>query len=239
MACQCYNVDVKAEGLHHYIDTTDAKGKPKKQYLGKSLETWRFALSCGCSQGHCYYETLNNFTARKHRDCRFCSIATESSGVRHAAGVPRSEKDLMLALLEQGLDKAVACQVGLPFWPGRIDLYHLPTKTAMQADGSSHFVQTYHAKPFEKLQLSLQCCIDAWNAQTRLLRVHYQHSQLAAVAVEATQLYHTRFIMVTKEYDSVPVTWDGVTKNYVEWLQCKLPGAKWYLHPAVACTVFH
>jgi hypothetical protein len=55
MIGQCYNMDVQAEGLHYYIDITDDEGKARRQYLGKSLEKWRFALSCGCGQGHYYY----------------------------------------------------------------------------------------------------------------------------------------------------------------------------------------
>jgi hypothetical protein len=156
-----------------------------------------------------------------------------------ASSVPQCEKDFMAALQQQGIDTAVACQVNLRYWSGRIDFYHIPTRTAMQVDGSSHFAPAFYSDPCNQLMLDLRCCRAAWFTRNRLLRVHYTHAQYATAAVEAISLVYGSFVMVSAEYKDVQVTIGGITKSYVDWLKCMLWGSKWYLHSAANCMVFY
>jgi hypothetical protein len=71
-----------------------------------------------------------------------------------------------------------------------------------------------------------------------LLRVHYQHPEYDAVALEAISLPYGKFIMVTKEYETVQVSWDGITKSYIDWLHGLLLGAQCYVHPTSNSIVF-
>lgn len=171
--------------------------------------------------------------------CKFCSIATGRQGAAGPSLMSSSEEAFLVALQKQGIDTAVACQVDMPFWPGRLDCYHMPSKTAMQIDGSSHFVPAFYCKPYHKLQLSLRCCRAAWLSKHRLLRVHYKHTQYAAAAVAAIDLPHSRFVMVTREYESVQVCWGGISKTYVEWLYGLLLGAHSYVDPTSNSIIFY
>lgn len=211
----------------------------RKQYLGRSLEGHRFALGCDCGQGHCFYETLNNFSSRKEHLCRFCSLAT---GMWEAAGkdaIPECEQAFMAALQQLGVDWAVACQADLPYWHGRIDFYHIPSRTAMQVDGSSHFKVAHHRTSQHQLQMDLRCCRAAWLKGARLFRVHGDHGNMNTAALTAIQLPYSRFVMVTAVYASITVTWSGTSRSYVDWLQCVLPGAKCCVLAPSNCILFY
>lgn len=237
-AGQAFNPEVQQENLHHYIIVSDAKGKDRKQYLGKALEEWRFALGCGCVGGHLFYETLNNFCNRKDTLCRYCTLATGLWDAADKAHIPECEIKFMLMLQSMGLDTVVACQADLPYWHGRIDFYHLPSKTAMQLDGSSHFSRTHHRAPYQQLQMDLKCCRAAWMKGARLLRVHGDHGMIQLVVNEAIYLSYSRFVMVTRKYESVTVTWGGISRKYTDWLHSMLPGAKCCIHTPSNCVLF-
>lgn len=234
-----FNPIVYKEGKYHYILVPDPADGFRKQYLGKSLEHWRFALGCDCDKGHCFCETLHNFTKREDRLCKFCS---STNGMWEAAGkepMPECEKVFMAVLQQLGLDIQVACQADLPYWHGRIDFYHMPSRTAMQVDGSSHFSRTHHRTPHLQLHMDLRCCRSAWMHGGRLLRIHGDHGMMQVAAIEAIQFPYDRFVMLTRQYEHVSVTWKGISKTYVDWLQSMLLGAKRCIHAPSNCILFY
>lgn len=238
-AGQAFNPEVKWEGLLCYIIVPDGKDKGEKRYLGKALEKYRFALGCGCKGRHCFYETLNNFCDRKDRLCRYCTLATGLWDAAAKDSIPECERTFMSMLQSIGLDRSVACQANLPYWHGRIDFYHMPSKTAMQLDGSSHFTWTHHRTAYHQLRMDLKCCRAAWKKGGRLLRVHSDHGMMQLVVVEAIKVPYNRYVMVTREYESVTVTWAGITETYTDWLLSVLPGAKCCIHTPSNCVLFY
>lgn len=232
------NPTLHKEGSHYYIIIPDGGKHPKKQYLGKALEGWRFAPGCDCGHGHCFYETLHNFTKRQERLCRFCSLPT---GLWDAAGkdpIPECERAFMQELQAAGLDKEVACQADLPYWHGRVDFYHMPSRTAIQIDGKSHFIQAHHRTAQHQLQMDIKCCRAAWMGGGRLLRLPGDNGVKGTIAAAAIELSHSRFVMVSREYKHITVAWKGISKSYADWLLSALPGAKQCIHTPTNCIVF-
>lgn len=211
-----FNPIIYVEGMHHFIMVPDEKNEYRKQYLGSSLEGHRFALGCECAQGHCFYETLNNFSDRGDKLCRFCSTANGMWEAANKEAIPECELQFMAMLQSARIDQQVACQANLGFWPGRIDFYHMPSKTAMQVDGNSHFTVAHHKHPHDQLINDLRCCRKAWLGRGRLLRVHGDHGNMKTTALAAIQLPYSRFVMVTRVYETIPITWIGITRSYVD-----------------------
>ena len=54
----------------------------------------------------------------------------------------------------------------------------------------------------------------------------------------AVYMPHTRFVMVSRQYTSVAVTWGGITKSYTDWLLSVLVGSKRYFHTATGCIIY-
>lgn len=233
-----FNPVITEEGEHCYIIVPTADKGLKKQYLGRSLEQHRFALGCDCEGGHCFYETLHNFTHRPDRLCKYCSLATGMWDAANKKKVSEPEISLQLATKELGIDTQVACEVNLAWWHGRLDYYHMPSKTAMQVDGSGHFKDTYHMQEGHQLQLDLKCCRAAWMACGRLLRVHHESGLMCRVVMAAVCMPHARFVMVSRQYTSVAVTWAGISKSYTDWLLSVLVGCKCYFHSATDCIIY-
>lgn len=235
---QSYNPTVYQEGVHCYILVPEAGNGHKKQYLGRALEGYQFALGCDCEHGHCFFETLHNFTTRPDRLCKFCSSTTGMWEAAAKKKISEPENLLMAMLVEMALDKQVACEVALPWWHGRIDFYHMPSKTAVQVDGSGHFKGTYHMKHSQQLKADLRCCRAAWMTSGRLLRVHHKAVRVMRALLAAVCLPNARFVMVSVQYSSVPVTWKGVTRSYTDWLECVLVGSKCYFDSVTNCFVY-
>lgn len=233
-----FNPTIHEEGQYHYIMVSDGGSEPRKLYLGKALEGRRFALGCDCNKGHCFYETLHNFTKREQYMCRFCSLANGMWEAADREPMPECEQAFMAMLQQAGVDWAVACRADLPYWHGRIDFYHMPSKTAMQVDGSSHFERAHQRTPYEQLQQDLKCCRAAWMKGGRLLRVHGDHGYMNTAALSAVALPYSRFVMVTRAYESITVTWSGISRSYADWLECVLPGAKRCVHPPSNCILY-
>ena len=236
---QVYNPVQYQEGVHYYILVPEADGGHRKQYLGKALEGHRFALGCDCEEEHCFYETLHNFTNRQDRLCKFCSSITGMWEAANKKKVSEAENKLMAMMRELAVDRQVACEVALPWWHGRIDFYHMPSKTAVQVDGSGHFEGTHHMMPSQQLQADLQCCRAAWMARGRLLRVHHRSARVMRALLDALSLPHARFVMVSMQYTTVSVTWKGMTKSYTDWLECVLVGSKCYFDKVTNCAIYY
>lgn len=238
-AGRMFNPGITEEGAHCYIMVLARGNEVRKQYLGKSLQHYRFALGCGCEAGHCYYETLHNFTSRQDMLCKYCSTATGLWEAANKKLVSEAERSLMVTMQKLGIDRQVACEVDLPWWHGRLDFYHMPTGTAIQVDGSGHFKGTYHMLHRHQLQLDLKCCRAAWLAQGRLLRLHHDYGMSPAAVLAAIDMPCARFVMVTRQYEQVAVKWSGITKTYTDWLSSVLVGAQCYFHCATHCFVFY
>lgn len=233
-----FNTGIYKEGEHFYILVPNTNNTYTRQYLGKSLCRYRFALGCDCQAGHCFYETLHNFTNRQDKLCRFCSSAT---GMWEAAGkepIPECKKNIMLIMQELNIDSQVACQADLPWWHGRVDFYHLTTGTTIQVDGRSHFSETHHRVPPPQLQMDLKCCEAAWMAGSKLVRLHHEDATMQSAVIAALGLPYSRFVMVSKKYESITVSWGGISKSYTNWLERVLVGCKCYYCHIAKCWVY-
>jgi hypothetical protein len=163
------NPQLFQEGSHIYIIIEEGK----QVYLSNSLERQHFALGCRCQQGHVRYATLHSINAEGDLFCQWCECGEDTWQGSGKDKVSEAELDAMQALQSAQLDHTTACQVLLPFWKGRVDFYHMPSKTAMQHDGSSHFKHMHHRAPHIQLLNDIRCCRRAWRCGHRLLRVHH------------------------------------------------------------------
>jgi len=115
----------------------------------------------------------------------------------------------------------------------------MTTGTTIQVDGKSHFSETHHRVPCQQLQMDLKCCRAAWMAGQRLVRVHYENGAMQAVVSQAINLPYHRFVMVSKKYDSVTVTWGGINRSYTSWLACVLVGCQCQYVDAAKCWLYY
>lgn len=210
----------------------------EKQWLSNTLEGKQFALRCRCGWEHYRYTTLKSISTENDLFCQFCQHDSKWWKGVCKDPVPACEVDAMHALKLMGLDSRVACQVRLQYWHGRVDFYHIPTKTVMQVDGRSHFACMHHRWSETQLSKDIDCCRQAWKKGVRLLRIHHLHGAMGRVMLAATQLPFTSFVMLTREYQSVTVCVDGQQLTYVDWVAQQLPGAYWELHCESNCILF-
>ena len=228
------NPELFEDGPYIYMLTDEGN----KKYLSNSMEGERFVLECRCGQYHVRFGTLHSISASYDLFCQWCECESESWEGTGKDPVSQAEKDAMQALQHAGLDHTTACQVVLPFWPGRLDFYHIPSQTAMQADGSSHFESMYHRAPHHQLLNDIECCKRAWRKGGRLLRVHHKYAQCEVAMIVATQLPYDSFVMLAGEYHRVVVWYDGDHINYIDLLRSKLRGAQCRQLGVPGCVVF-
>ena len=107
---QSFNPIIHEEGVHHYILVPAAGIGHRKQYLGKALEGHRFALGCDCDEGHCFYETLHNFTHRRDRLCKFCSSITGMWEAADKKKISEPENQLMARMKDIAVDTLKTCR---------------------------------------------------------------------------------------------------------------------------------
>jgi hypothetical protein len=147
--------------------------------------------------------------------------------------------EAMQALQSAKLDHTTACQVDLPFWRGRVDFYHIPSGTAMQADGNSHFRSMHHRAPHIQLLNDIECCRKAWKKGWRLLRVHHSYARCGEAMIIATQLPHVRFVMLAGCYEKVVVWYNGQHISYLDLLKSMLRKAKYFKMAIPGCVIFY
>jgi hypothetical protein len=229
------NPQLYEDGQHIYIVTEEGK----KQYLSNSLEGQRFALACRCGQHHVRWATLHSILDPNSLFCQWCECELESWEGSGKDPVSAAEKEAMEALQCVGLDHTTACQVVLPFWPGRLDFYHIISDTVVQADGSSHFVYMHHRAPQLQLLSDIDCCVKAWREGVRLLRVHHEYAHIREAMIVATQLPHARFVMLTGCYERVRVWHKGRHRSYITLLKRKLRGARYLQMRVPGCIIFY
>lgn len=229
------NPKMHTDGQYIYIVGDDGK----RRYLCNSLEGFRFALECRCGNSHVRFATLHAIKAAYDLFCQWCECEQDSWLGSNKDAVSEAEKEAMAALHSVGLDRTTACQVVLPFWDGRLDFYHIPSRTAMQADGSSHFEHMYHRAPHFQLLSDIECCKRAWEQGVRLLRVHHLYAHSARAMVAATQMPYAKCVMLAGDYDRV-LLWNGTKHvSYTSWLEGVLPHARCQKLGIPNCFIFH
>lgn len=221
-------------GEYYYITTQHGQ----KKWLSNTMEGERFALQCRCNKQHVRYCTLKSIKQPDDLCCYFCEHDSDYWRATQKSMVPQCEIDAMQALAQASLDTSTACQVNLPFWHGRVDFYHIPSRTAIQIDGSSHFYGMHHRTKGQQLIMDIECCRQAWQQGVRLLRVHYRHGDMAQVMAAATQMSDASFVMLTMQYKDVSLWCDGNQHNCVEWIASRLQAAKWEIDATSNCIVF-
>lgn len=184
------------EGKYTYMVTAEGN----KQYLSDSMEGLKWALECRCGQPHVRYCTLHSIKAEYDLFCQWCECELSSWQGSDKDVVSKHEKEAMEALQSAKLDHTTACQVQLPFWHGRVDFYHITSKTVIQADGSSHFEHMFEHTPQSQLLDDIECCGRAWEEGVRILRVHYLYSNAEEAMIVATQLPYPKFVMLAGKY---------------------------------------
>jgi very-short-patch-repair endonuclease len=203
------------------------------------MEGQQFALECRCGAWHVRYATLHSIAAAYDLFCQWCECEQDSWAGSKKDEVSADEKAAMRALQSVRLDGTTACQVKLGWWDGRIDFYHIPSKTAMQADGSSHFEYMHHRAPQLQLLMDIECCGRAWDRGARLLRIHHKYSKAEEAAVVATQLLYPKFVMLAGDYASA-VVWQGDQHiSYTELLRKRLGGAPYMRLNVAGCCIFY
>lgn len=211
----------------------------KKQYLSNTLEGERFALECRCGRDHVRWATLHSILQPYDLFCQWCECETEGWRGIGKDPVSAAEKEAMEALQSAGLDHTTACQVVLPFWSGRLDFFHITSETAIQADGSSHFMCMHHRAPQFQLLSDIECCTRAWREGVQLLRVHHKYARSKEAMIIATQLPYAHFVMLAGGYESVVVWHQGRHCSYMDMLKDRLRGARYLQMGVPGCVIFY
>lgn len=213
-------------------------GHGKKVWLSSSMEGHKFALRCRCNQQHVRYCTLKCVRQPDDLSCQYCEHDSDWWRAANKGLVPQCEIDAMQALIQASLDNTTACQVNLPFWHGRVDFYHIPSKTVIQIDGSSHFYGMHQRTKAQQLMMDIECCRRAWLSGVRLLRVHYRNGDMSAAMTTAVELPDASFVMLTMEYEDVHLWCDGEQHDCVRWIASNLNRAATKIHSLVKCIMF-
>lgn len=224
---------LQQEGQRYYIDVEGQRVR-----LSNTLEGWRFAFRCNCQQYHCRYCTFKTLQDEDDLFCQFCNHGTPAGPQQSSTHVPQCEIDAMQAWRQLRLDYAVACQVDLPFWHGRVDFYHMPTKLVVQIDGSSHFSGTHQVQPWDQLVRDLDCCAAAWKKGVRMLRIHHQHDDMQTPMLAAVRMEYNSYVMLTHHYQALSTRMVDKSISFVQWVADRLPDATCYYDIPSACYVF-
>jgi very-short-patch-repair endonuclease len=211
----------------------------QQQYVSDSMEGVKFALECRCGEPHVRFCTLHSITAEYDLFCQWCECESDSWKGSGKDPVSKHEKEAMQALQSAGLDHTTACQVLLPFWDGRVDFYHITSKTVIQADGSSHFLYMHERTPQTQLLRDIESCGKAWEEGVRILRVHYKYSNAKEAIIVATQLRYPKFVMLAGNYASAVIWHDGQHISYVEMLRKRLGNISYSSMGVAGCIIFH
>ena len=225
---------LQQQGRFYFIEPEQGQ----KLWLSSSMEGRRFALRCRCNQQHVRYCTFNSVRQQDDLCCQYCEHDSDWWRAANKGLVPQCEKDAMQALIQTSLDSTTACQVQLPFWHGRVDFYHIPSKTVIQIDGSSHFYGMHHRTKSQQLMMDIECCKSAWVSGVRLLRVHHRHGDMAQAIATVVELPDASFVMLTVEYEDVHLWCDGEQHNCVEWIANSLSGTASKVHTTANCILF-
>lgn len=228
------NPELFEDGKYTYMVT--AQGK--QVYLSDSMEGVKFALQCRCGKPHVRFATLHSIEAEYDLCCQWCECEQSSWTGSGKDPVSKDEKAAMEALQSAGLDHTTACQVRLPFWKGRVDFYHIPSKTVTQADGSSHFLRMHERTPQTQLLMDIECCGRAWDEGGRILRVHHKYSKAKEAMIVATQLPHSKFVMLAGDYASAVIWHQGRHVSYIELLSARLGNIECRVMGVAGCVIF-
>lgn len=224
---------LQREGQRYYIEV----GR-QRVWLTNSLERWRFTFRCNCKQYHFRYCTFRHLQNHNDLFCQFCQHGTTKWTGPGKTPVPQCEVDAMLAWRQLRLDYAVACQVDLEFWHGRVDFYHMPTKLVVQIDGNSHFEGSHHIMPWEQLAMDVKCCAAAWKRGVRMLRIHHEHADMKTPMLAAVKRQCRSFVMLTHEYHAVRMRIGGQDMSFVDWVASRLDTATCSYDRESTCYVF-
>jgi hypothetical protein len=129
--------------------------------------------------------------------------------------------------------------VRLSFWNGRVDFYHIPSKTVTQADGSSHFVRMHERTPQTQLLLDIDCCGRAWEEGVRILRVHHKYSNAKEAMIVATQLPYSKFVMLAGDCAGAVIWHQGQHISYVDMLRARLGNCHYMRMGIAGCVIFY
>jgi hypothetical protein len=232
---------MKQQGQHYYVLETPSPGRKQRVRLRNTLPVRQFALACRCGQGHVRWCTLKHIQHENDLYCQYCEHDQPQWSGADKMPVPECEVAAMQVLKQHGLDTCTACQVTLRWWHGRVDFYHVPSKTAIQVDGSSHFKAMHLKLACTQLIRDAECCVKAWCGDARMLRMHYLTADYAREIAHAVQLPYGKFVLLSKAYNRVCVSQrkqDGKRMTYVEWLATQLPGARQKEHESTGCIIF-
>ena len=211
----------------------------RQVFLSDSMEGERFALECRCGKPHVRFATLHCITAPYDLFCQWCECDLDSWKGSNKDEVSADEKAAMQALQSARLDHTTTCQVRLGFWNGRVDFYHIPSKTVIQADGDSHFKRMYERAPQAQLLMDIECCAEAWRQGVRILRVHHKYSRAEEAMIVATQLPYPKFVMLAGDYESAVIWHQGQHVSYVDLLRARLGGVERGVIGVAGCVIFY
>jgi very-short-patch-repair endonuclease len=222
------------DGKYTYMVTAEGK----KVYLSNSMQGVRFGLQCKCGQPHVRFATLHSIKAEFDLFCQWCECELSNWKGSNKDVVSESEKAAMQALQSAELDHTTACQVLLPFWHGRVDFYHIPSKTVIQVDGSSHFTRMHERTPQAQLLMDIECCGKAWDEGVRILRVHHEYGKPKEAMILATQLPYARFVMLAGNYAGAVLWEEGRHKTYLSMLYTRLGDRLSVDFRVAGCVIF-
>jgi very-short-patch-repair endonuclease len=229
------NPQLFKDGKYTYMMTAENE----QLYLSNSMEGVQFAVQCRCGEPHVRFVTLHAIDAEYDLNCQYCECGESSWEGSNKDPVSEHEKEVMQALISAGLDHTTACQVRLSFWNGRVDFYHIPSKTVTQADGSSHFVRMHERTPQTQLLLDIDCCGRAWEEGVRILRVHHKYSNAKEAMIVATQLPYSKFVMLAGDYAGAVIWHQGQHISYVDMLRARLGNCHYMRMGIAGCVIFY
>lgn len=159
-------VEVREDG--HASMLADGSCTP----IGTATEGVQLHWLCGCGV-HSRYCTPHTLSSPLDLVCRFCESA---AGLKAAGVSPASshERRFMQCMGSAGLGRQLRPEVLLPFWHGRIDFVHFPSRVLVQVDGEHHFQRRLFGVPAgSHRSCDADMCLASWRAGFVLVRVHH------------------------------------------------------------------
>jgi very-short-patch-repair endonuclease len=182
----------------------------------------------GCRLGTQHYRICTSHALRKPLSlrCLYDSYNEEEWDAANRQKPWESEQLLMRELQAAQLSEEWCPQSVPIFWPAAVDFLHLSQKAVMQADGSSHFKDTFDADCRAALDTDMRFCVRAVGKGVSVIRVHdwnlRRNGFLAAASRIATG---SLCVVLSLAYSTVYMYEAGSMQTYVQVLARLLPGA--------------
>ena len=194
------------------------------------IQLYMKATGCRPGKQHMLLRTAHGVARPGSMECMICNCEGEEY---RGDGLKPSDAELSFIGTLKGtkLDEQTIWQVSAYWWKDRkaqIDAYIYTRKLYLQVDGTKHTGTHRGKKVIDGIATDIGCCVDAWEAGAKLMRMHHDDVVDSACLLDALScLKNQHGIVLSPSFYTV--RWkkpNGTWLSYLECLKGRLPGCE-------------